>query len=84
MQYETPMGNDLIAVRRAAELLGVTDRMVRSMIAGGQLSGQKQGRRWLVTLRSVSALADSRGQPLAGDIREAGSKGALPLPPPRT
>ena len=76
------MGNDLIAVRRAAELLGVTDRMVRAMIAAGQLAGQRQGRRWLVTLRSVSALADERGQPLADDVREAVSKGKLPLPPP--
>ena len=78
------MGNDLIAVRRAAELLGVTDRMVRAMIAAGQLAGQRQGRRWLVTLRSVSALADERGQPLADDVREAVSKGKLPLPPPPT
>jgi excisionase family DNA binding protein len=49
-------------VEEAAEVLGVSERQVRRMLAGGRLAGSRFGvRSWAVDVDSLAASAQERG-----------------------
>lgn len=52
-------------VNDVARHLGVSPQRVRSMLARGQLRGQKIGGRWLIDLASLAAVPMRPGQPLS-------------------
>lgn len=56
----------LLTTTAAAQILGISSRRVREMIATGLLTGSKHGRDWMVTEESVKARAKNNpgpGQP---------------------
>lgn len=56
-----------LPVGKAAEALGVSPQRVRQLLAGGRLTGQKVGGRWLVELPPMPR-APLRGRPLSARI----------------
>ena len=59
------MHMDLLSIADAAGHLGVSPRRVRSMLADGQLRGERIGGTWLVDPSSIPATPRRAGQPLS-------------------
>lgn len=57
---ETPPPSAVIATREAADMLRISERRVRQMLADGALTGRRAGRVWLVDRASVAILAATR------------------------
>ncbi len=55
---------DPVAVAEASNVLGVSPRRVRQMLADGQLAGSRIGRQWLIDRADLDAL---RGYGLDGE-----------------
>jgi len=52
-----------IAVREAAERLGVSEPRVRQLLVSGDLAGRRLGRAWLVSAESVARMAERGVRP---------------------
>lgn len=56
-----------VSVGQAARALGISDRRVRQLIAGGQLRARRVGTQWLVDGASLRA-APRRGRPMSTSV----------------
>jgi excisionase family DNA binding protein len=56
--------DEFIPTKEAADILGISTRGIRDLLARGRLEGQKFGRDWLVDRQSVLAYKKQREQRL--------------------
>jgi excisionase family DNA binding protein len=57
---EAAAPSEVISTREAADMLRVTERRVRQLLAEGRLAGEQRGRVWLVERASVALYATVR------------------------
>ncbi len=54
------MEGELLTVREAARVLGVSKQYVRRLIARGKLGARRYGRQWLIKAQDAKTQADVR------------------------
>jgi len=60
---EKPPSDDLITLREAAELSGLSHSHLRLLVRRGEIWGKKMGRDWFTTARSIEKYLDLDRKP---------------------
>jgi len=53
----TPAPSQFFHVEKVAQVLGITEENTRALLRAGKLPGVRLGKRWLVPIAAINALA---------------------------